>query len=39
MPVERQDRKELVLLLWRDLSLELTEADVAAVQEQLDRLN
>lgn len=33
------EKKETVLLLWRDLSMELVQMDVSAIREKLDRLS
>gem|GEM_PF-4045942 len=33
------EKKDTVLLLWRDLSMELVQMDISAIREKLDRLS
>ncbi len=33
------EKKDTVLLLWRDISMEIVQMDISAIREKLDRLS
>lgn len=38
-PLQRPDRKEMVLLLWRDFSMEMVQLDMIDIEAKVANLN
>ncbi len=38
-PMQRPDRKEMVLLLWRDFSMEMVQLDMIDIEAKVANLN